>query len=82
MAFMSIGILRLVRFNVKTAEAKGNAEAIAAQKKHFTGLPIPGSALAAVSANLLLSSPFLEKFFDLSQETKAIVLSSIMIILG
>ncbi len=34
------------------------------------------------SANLLLSSPFMEKFFPLSQETKAIFLSSIMIVLG
>lgn len=82
MLYSICGVLRLVRFNVKTAEAKGNAEAMAAQKNHFTGLPIPASALAAVSANLLLSSPFVEKTFPLSQETKAIVLSSIMIVLG
>ncbi|MGC1878092.1 MAG: phosphatidylcholine/phosphatidylserine synthase [Rhabdochlamydiaceae bacterium] len=82
MLYSICGVLRLVRFNVKTGAAKGDAEAIAAQKKHFTGLPIPASALAAVSANLLLSSPFIEKFFDLSHETKAILLSTIMIILG
>lgn len=82
MLFSICGILRLVRFNVKAAQAKGNPEAMADQKKHFTGLPIPASALAAVSANLLLSSPFMEKFFPISQETKAIVLSSIMIVLG
>lgn len=63
MLFSICGILRLVRFNVKSAEAKGNAEAIAAQKKHFTGLPIPASALAAVAANLLLSSPCLRAGF-------------------
>ena len=82
MLYSICGILRLVRFNVKAGEAKGNAEAMAAQKKHFTGLPIPASALAAVSANLLLSSPLMENWFPLSQETKAIVLSSIMIMLG
>jgi CDP-diacylglycerol---serine O-phosphatidyltransferase len=82
MLFSICGILRLVRFNVKKTEAKGNPEALAAQKHHFTGLPIPASALAAVSANLLLSSPFMDKFFPLSQETRAITLSSIMIVLG
>ncbi len=82
MLYSLCGVLRLVRFNVKTAEVKGNAAAMADQKKHFTGLPIPASALAAVSANLLLSSPFMEKHLPLSQETKAIILSSIMIVLG
>lgn len=82
MIFSICGVLRLVRYNVKKAEAKGNAEAIAAQKKHFTGLPIPASALAAVSANLLLNSPFFEAYLPISHETKAILLSSIMVILG
>jgi len=82
MLYSICGILRLVRFNINALEAKGNAEAMAAQKKHFTGLPIPASALAAVSANLLLSSPLIESWFPLSQETKAIFLSSMMIVLG
>lgn len=82
MLFSICGILRLVRFNVKAAQAKGNPEAMADQKKHFTGLPIPASALAAVSVNLLLASPFIEKVFPISEQTKAIVLPSIMIILG
>ena len=55
---------------------------IAIQKKHFTGLPIPAAALAAVSANLFLASPFAEQYFPLAPETKAIILSSLMIILG
>src|SRR3990167_4210415 len=37
MVYSLCGILRLVRFNVKTTEAKGNVELAAAQKKHFTG---------------------------------------------
>ncbi len=82
MLYSICGVLRLVRFNVKSAEAKGNAEAIAAQKKHFTGLPIPASALAAVSANLLIASPLVDNWCPMSQDAKAIVLSSIMIVLG
>jgi CDP-diacylglycerol--serine O-phosphatidyltransferase len=78
MLYSICGILRLVRFNVK----KASAEESAAQKKHFTGLPIPAAALAAVSVNLLLASPGVENFFMLSQETKAIFLSTMMIVLG
>jgi CDP-diacylglycerol--serine O-phosphatidyltransferase len=82
MLYSICGVLRLVRYNVKKAENKGDPEAMAAAKKHFTGLPIPASALAAVSANLFLFSPLMERFFPMSEETKAILLSSIMIILG
>ncbi len=76
------GILRLVRFNVRTNEAKGDAEMRESQKKHFTGLPIPAAALAAVSINLLFSSPMGERLMPMSGEMRAIVLSSLMIILG
>ena len=76
------GVLRLVRFNVKVNEIKGDAQAMAAQKKHFTGLPIPAAALAAVSANLFLSSPFAERLFSISEEVRAIVLICVMIVLG
>lgn len=81
MLYSICGILRLVRFNVKTVESKTNAEALAA-KKHFTGLPIPAAALAAVSLNLLFASDFFQNYFPLSQEVHAITLSIIMIILG
>jgi CDP-diacylglycerol--serine O-phosphatidyltransferase len=80
--FSICGVLRLVRFNVKSNEPKGDAQAIAIQKKHFTGLPIPASALAAVSANLFLASPFADQYFPLAPGTKAIILASLMIILG
>ncbi len=75
MLYSICGVLRLVRFNIKTSQSKGNAAAMADHKKHFTGLPIPASALAAVSANLLLSSPFIEEHFPLSQEERAVILS-------
>lgn len=82
MVYSLSGILRLVRFNVKSGEAKGNAELTAAQKKHFTGLPIPSSAIAAVSSNLLLLSPLLSSWLQISKENRAILLATIMIVLG
>ena len=82
MVYSLCGVLRLVRFNVKTAEAKGNVELQAAQKKHFTGLPIPASAAAAVSANLFFLSPLFLKWVGFSQVNRVIALSCIMILLG
>jgi CDP-diacylglycerol--serine O-phosphatidyltransferase len=82
MLFSICGVLRLVRFNVKTAEAKDDPHQKAAQKKHFTGLPIPTAAIAAVSANLLGASPLGERFLPAGSTLQAIVLSSLMIILG
>lgn len=82
MLYSICGVLRLVRYNVKKAEPMTHAQLLADQKKHFTGLPIPAAALAAVSANLLLASPFVEAYFPMSQEVKSITLSTIMIILG
>lgn len=76
------GVLRLVRFNVKTNEAKGNAALAAAHKKHFTGLPIPAGALAAISAIVFFASPFQQKFLPMQSEAKAVVLTTIMIVLG
>ena len=82
MLYSLCGILRLVRYNVKKAEAKKDKELAQADKKNFTGLPIPAAALAAVSANLFFFSPFAESLFSISVQTQAIILSSIMIVLG
>lgn len=82
MIYSLCGVLRLVRFNVKTTEAKGNAELQAAQKKNFTGLPIPAAAAAAVSVNLFFLSPFVLQWIDLSNANRAIVLISAMVSLG
>ena len=82
MLFSLCGVLRLVRFNVKAAEAKGNAGLLADQKKHFTGLPIPAAALSAVSINLLLSSPLVEQYCPSCLAYKTVILSSVMIVLG
>jgi len=84
MLFSLCGILRLVRYNVNKAHSKKEMDAAAfkEKQKNFTGLPIPGAAMAAVSANLLLASPFAKELFSLSQDSEAIILSSVMIILG
>jgi CDP-diacylglycerol--serine O-phosphatidyltransferase len=82
MLYSLCGVLRLVRYNVKKNEFKDNQEIAAEQRKNFTGLPIPASAMAAVSATLLFASPFFETLFPLSQSTKTIILPSIMIVLG
>lgn len=82
MVYSLCGVLRLVRFSVKTSEAKGNAELEAAQKKHFTGLPIPAAAAAAISANLLFLSPFVRRWIEISSADRAITLACVMIVLG
>jgi CDP-diacylglycerol--serine O-phosphatidyltransferase len=82
MIYSLCGVLRLVRFNVKAVEAKGNMEMQEAQKKNFTGLPIPGAAAAAISANLFFLSPFVRQWVDLSNTNRAIVLTVAMIFLG
>ncbi|MBN1914845.1 MAG: CDP-alcohol phosphatidyltransferase family protein [Parachlamydiales bacterium] len=61
MIYSMSGVLRLVRFNVTQEAAKGNIIKEEAQKKHFTGLPIPAAAAAIVSLNLLFLSPFSPK---------------------
>ena len=76
------GVLRLVRFSVRTSQAKGNKEEEAAQKKNFTGVPITAGAIAAVSLNLFLASPFAESWFGWGEAIRAVILSSGMIVLG
>lgn len=82
MVFSLCGVLRLVRFSVKAKEAKGNVEEQEAQKKHFTGLPIPAAAIASVSATFFFLTPMVREWIPLSAENLAIVLSCIMIFLG
>lgn len=82
MIFSVCGVLRLVRFNVSAQQAKGDEELSAANKKNFTGLPIPAAAAAMVSANLFLKSEDFSKFFSLSQETQIWFLVLAMISLG
>ncbi len=80
--FSIAGVLRLVRFNVKSKEAQGNPDLILSQKKHFTGLPIPAAALAMVAVNLFLNSPKGMQWIPLTLEAKVGVLSALMVVLG
>ena len=81
MVYSLCGVLRLVRFNAKSIEAKGNIIDMTEQKKHFTGLPIPAAAAAAVSINLFFVSSFSD-FLKFSELTISIILVSTMFVLG
>ena len=82
MIYSLCGMLRLVRFNTKSIEAKGNIVEMSIQKKNFTGLPIPAAAAVAVSTNLFLLSPYLLNFVEISNITRAITLTVVNVILG
>lgn len=82
MIYSLCGILRLVRFNVQKEEAKSDTAKMASQNKHFSGLPIPAAAAAAISMNLLLLSHFPKFISMISETSRAIFLSAIMIFLG
>jgi CDP-diacylglycerol--serine O-phosphatidyltransferase len=77
--FSLCGVLRLVRFNVSAMEAKGNEELALANKKNFTGLPIPVAAAAAVSLNLFLAE---ENNLFLSKVAIDLILVIVLIMLG
>lgn len=78
--FSLCGVLRLVRFNVNAMEAKGNEELTLANKKNFTGLPIPAAAAAAVSMNLFLVSDEIRGL--LSSTFHAWLLAIVLFLLG
>lgn len=82
MVYSLCGVLRLVRFNVAKIASKGNIIETTAQMKNFTGLPIPGAAAAAISANLLMFSPQFNTYIYLSEFVKAVILSLAMFLLG
>ncbi len=82
MIFSLCGVLRLARFRVSSSEAKDNAGLVKDQLKHFTGLPIPAAAAAAVSLNLFIFSDDSRSFFQLANETQIWILSIAQILLG
>lgn len=82
MIYSICGVLRLVRFNVKSSQARGDFEKEAAEKKNFTGLPIPAAAIAAISSNLFLVSPYEERWFHFTEGMEAVILTCIWIVLG
>lgn len=56
MVYSICAVLRLVRFNISEMEKEKLAYPDA--DKHFTGLPVPAAALAAISTNWFLSPEF------------------------
>lgn len=82
MLYTICGLLRLVRFNVKSHEIKSDKDAIAAYKRNFTGLPITAAGMGAISVNLFLNSIFAKEWFSMSLATSAITSTCLMIVLG
>lgn len=82
LVFSVCGVLRLVRYNVQAHLVKNDPDLVLANNKHFTGLPIPAAAAALVSINLFLASSDRQFLFDLSDDTRAIILTLSMLIIG
>lgn len=82
MIYSVCGVLRLVRFSLTSQKVKNDSELAEADKKNFTGLPIPGAAAAAVSGNLFLLSDEFRYFFSLSEVTHVWIMISALVILG
>jgi CDP-diacylglycerol--serine O-phosphatidyltransferase len=82
MVYSVCGVLRLVRFNITSELVKGDQTLADANKKNFTGLPIPAAAAGAVSINLLLLSNEFRAIIAISEETRAWILFFAMILLG
>lgn len=76
------GVLRLVRFNITSSHAKGDQDLIDANKKNFTGLPIPAAAAAVVSGNLFLVSEEFRSFIILSEEARVWLMIGGLIVVG
>ncbi len=76
MLYTMCGVLRLGRFNVRAAHAKGE------DKKVFIGLPIPAAAMAVVSPTLFLNSPLMEEVLPLPEILQTVILSCITIVVA
>lgn len=82
MVYSVCGVLRLVRYNVMSSLAKDDQTLADANKKNFTGLPIPAGAVAAVSLNLFLVSDELKSLVDLGEVAREWILFFALIMLG
>lgn len=78
MIYTISGVLRLVRFNI----IKENPELVESAKKHFTGLPIPAAAASIVSLNLFLVSHEFQSLFVISENLRAWILFTAMVVIG
>ncbi len=82
MIYALCGVLRLVRFNVSAIAAKNNIELKHAHQKHFTGLPIPAAAFAAISLNLFLFSDQWHSMVSFSLTIKTWILALALVLIG
>ena len=82
MIYSVCGVLRLVRFSVTSQKAKEDHDLAEANKKNFTGLPIPGAAAAAVSCNLFLLSDEFRYFVTLNEMIHAWIMAGALVIIG
>lgn len=82
MTYSVCGVLRLIRFTVTKQLTKDDDELIAANKRNFTGLPIPAAAGAVVSMNLFLFSSELESIVTLSQNARMWVMFFTLLLIG
>ena len=77
MIYTLCGVLRLVRYNVSSKEARLK-ETLQRKRSYFRGLPIPTGAALIVSTALLMISPY----FDLTVQIRATVMILLMIFAG
>lgn len=76
------GVLRLVRFNISSMAEKDDLELALANKKNFTGLPIPGGAACAISMNLFLFSQDVNAIVSISDLVRTSILAFTLVLLG
>jgi CDP-diacylglycerol--serine O-phosphatidyltransferase len=82
MIYSVCGILRLARFSVMSQKSKEDKNFAESFTKNFTGLPIPAAAAAVVSMNLLLASSELRSMVEISDETRTVVLTATLLLIG
>ena len=77
MLYTVCGVLRLVRYNVKSISTSDEPV-----KKTFIGLPIPAAAAAVVAPNLLVHSPLFQSWFQISAQTSLVFLGISMFVVA
>ena len=78
MIYTVCGVLRLVRFGVTAHSARDDSPL----RGVFIGLPIPAGAMSVVAPNLLLVSPWMAARYPVSDVTRFIILSILMLVVA
>ena len=76
------GVLRLVRHTVTSYQIQGDEEKMLSAKTHFTGLPIPAAAIISSCTTLFLMSDDCKRFYDISDDQRAIVAIVVFFLIG